>query len=174
MITYLPRAATIPPIRALPSPFPLTGTPRAPASVPSRWLPSVLPLSATSTSPLIPLSARNPLALRTYVATVSASLRQGMTTVSSTFRLLHRQWIRLDGRGLVARRITVGGGTNAPNWPFVDCRVHRPSTGGYGLRVMPAATSREPSARRGWSFRPKRFGRAPWATPAGRRHPCAR
>ena len=35
------------------------------------------------------------------------------------------------------------------------------------MRVMPAATSREPSARRGWSFRPKRSGRPGWTTRAG-------
>src|SRR5690348_13151359 len=87
------------------------GTTRAPASSASCWLPSVLPLSATRTSPLIPLSARNPIALRTHVATVSASLRQGMTTVSSTFRLLkNRQRNRLYGPVLVAHRITVGEG----------------------------------------------------------------
>jgi hypothetical protein len=42
------------------------------------------------------------------------------------------------------------------------------------LRVMPAATSREPSARRGWSFRPKRFGRPSWTTRAGVRNLAAR
>src|SRR5215469_4791523 len=60
-------------------------TTRAPASSASCWLPSVLPLSATTTSPLIPLSAMNFTALRTQVATVSASLRHGITTVSSTW-----------------------------------------------------------------------------------------
>src|SRR5215469_2529004 len=60
-------------------------TTRAPASSASRWLPSVLPLSATTTSPLMPLSAMNFTALRTQVATVSASLRHGITTVSSTW-----------------------------------------------------------------------------------------
>ncbi len=88
MMTYVPLAAMMPPISALPYPLSLMGTTRAPASSASCWLPSVLPLSATRTSPSIPLSARNPIALRTHVATVSASLRQGMTTVSSTFRLL--------------------------------------------------------------------------------------
>src|ERR1700752_2854669 len=100
----------MPPISALPYPLSGIGTPRAPASVASRWLPSVLPLSATSTSPLIPLSSRNPIALRTHVATVSASLRQGRITVSSTFRLLHRQRIRSLGPVLVAPGITVGEG----------------------------------------------------------------
>src|SRR6516162_8801194 len=60
-------------------------TTRAPASSASRWLPSVLPLSATTTSPFIPLSAMNFTALWTQTATVSASLRHGMTTVSSTW-----------------------------------------------------------------------------------------
>ena len=84
MITYSPRAAMIPPIRALPYPRSGIGTTRAPASAASCLLPSVEPLSATTTSPSILLSARNATALRTQVATVSASLRQGMTTVNST------------------------------------------------------------------------------------------
>ena len=62
-------------------------------------------------------------------------------------------------------------GTNAPNWPLVHCQGHQPSTGGYGLRVMPAAPSREPSARRAWSIRPDaepgQLGRCPLA---GRPH----
>ena len=61
------------------------GTTRAPASAASWRLPSVEPLSATTTSPLTPLSEMNWTALRTQVATVSASLRQGMTTVNSTW-----------------------------------------------------------------------------------------
>ena len=39
---------------------------------------------------------------------------------------------------------------------------------------MPAATSREPSAQRGWSFWPNRSGRPSWATRAGIRNLAAR
>ena len=87
-----------------------------------------------------------------------------MTTVSSTFSF---SFIVSGIRPLRAvprpawyyrRR-----GTNAANWPLVHCQGHQPSTGGYGLRVMPAAPSREPSARRAWSIRPGRRVRASWA-----------
>src|SRR5579875_1735944 len=122
MMTYRPRAAMMPPISALPYPFSPTGTTRAPASAASRWLPSVLPLSATTTSPLIPLSARNRLALRTEVATVSASSMQGMTTVSSTVaRLLHRRRPAVaasPGRASYYRR----RGTDAPSRPPARCQ----------------------------------------------------
>jgi len=42
------------------------------------------------------------------------------------------------------------------------------------LRVMPAAPSREPSARRAWSFWPNRSGRPSWTTRAGVRNLAAR
>src|SRR5688500_10795830 len=45
--------------------------------------PSVLPLSATITSPSIPAASSARSALPTQVATVSASLRHGMTTDTS-------------------------------------------------------------------------------------------
>src|SRR6266852_7779699 len=102
---------------------------------------------------MIPLAARNPIALRTHVATVSASLRQGMTTVSSTFLSPYPSadppgWLSPSRASYYGRR-----GTKAPKRQLVHCQGHQPSTGGYGLRVMPAAPSREPSARRAWSIR---------------------
>ena len=76
-----------------------------------------------------------------------------MTTVSSTFSSPSPSADpaagRRPGRASYYRR----RGTNAPNRPLVHCQGHQPSTGGYGLRVMPAAPSREPSARRAWSIR---------------------
>jgi hypothetical protein len=42
------------------------------------------------------------------------------------------------------------------------------------LRVMPAAPSREPSARRAWSFRPRRPARPGWTTWAGARELASR
>ena len=44
----------------------------------------MLPLSATTTSPSTPASCNQRLALATHTATVSASLRHGRTTVSSS------------------------------------------------------------------------------------------
>src|SRR6266516_7310125 len=134
----------------------------------------MLLLSATSTSTLIPLSARNPIALRTHVATVSASLRQGMTTVSSTFRLLQSLRICLDGPVQFVRRITVGEGRTRRTGRLLVVRVHQPSTGGYGLRVMPAAASRQPTARRAWSIWPNKPGRPGWTTRTGARQLAAR
>src|SRR5579859_6879100 len=158
----------MPPISALPYPLSLTGTTRAPASVASCWLPSVLPLSATRTSPLMPLSARKPIALRTHVATVSASLRQGMTTVSSTFSSpsglpIRPLWASPGRASYYGRR-----GTNERSRPHVQCQGCQPSTGGYGLRVMPEATSRAPSARRTWSVRSEASRSARLRSLAGR------
>src|SRR5665811_1936793 len=48
------------------------------------WEPSLLPLSATTTSPATPSSRKLASALRITVSRVSASLRQGRTTLSST------------------------------------------------------------------------------------------
>src|SRR5262249_53237069 len=101
----------------------------------------------------------NPIALRTHVATVSASLRQGMTTVSSTFSSPSRsadphRWLS-PGRASYYRR----RGTNAPNRPLVHFRAQQPSTGGYGLWVMPAAASPEPAAGRAW---PTPRGKPSW------------
>ena len=66
------------------------------------------------TLPLIPLADRNPIALRTHVATVSASLRHGMTTVSSTFSSPSRSADRPQRPSLVAHRISVDGDERAP------------------------------------------------------------
>ena len=87
-----------------------------------------------------------------------------MTTVSSTFSSPSPSadpaaWPS-PGRASYYRR----RGTNAPNRPLVHCQGHQPSTGGYGLRVMPAAPSREPSARRAWSIR---SARPSWAGARG-------
>ena len=46
------------------------------------WDPSVLPLSATITSAEIPRREMAPCAFRTQVSKVSASLRQGSTTLN--------------------------------------------------------------------------------------------
>src|SRR5258708_6012871 len=59
-------------------------TTRAPALAASSGEPSVLPLSATSTSPAMPAAARAARASRTQPVIVRASLRQGITTVSSS------------------------------------------------------------------------------------------
>src|SRR5580692_4431622 len=130
MITYSPRAARMPPIRALPYPRSGIGTTRAPASLASCWLPSVLPLSATTTSPLIPLSAMNLTAFRTQVATVSASLRHGITTVSSTWTPAHlRHFVTSYPR---LTRLAVS------DYHYLVQRAHClesacPAQGGYGL-----------------------------------------
>ena len=73
------------------------------------------------------------------------------------------------GPVLVARRITVGEGRTHRTGRLLVVRVHQPSTGGYGLRVMPAAPSREPTARRAWSIWPNKPGRPGWTTRAGAR-----
>jgi hypothetical protein len=83
MITYVPRAASMPPIRALPYPFAGTSTTRAPCARAMSCDPSVEPLSATITSPATPLRARYPFALSMHVARVSASSRHGITIDSS-------------------------------------------------------------------------------------------
>ena len=59
-------------------------TTRAPWAVASTCEPSVLPLSATSTSPATPARARAALACMTQSAIVSASLRQGISKVTSS------------------------------------------------------------------------------------------
>src|SRR5580692_8200579 len=87
MMTYVPRAAAMPPIRALPYPFSATGTTRAPSPPAISREPSVLPLSATMTSPSIPFSRIARQAFSTQVAMVSASFKQGITTDSSVMRV---------------------------------------------------------------------------------------
>src|SRR5262249_29183321 len=84
MMIHLPRAASIPPLNALPYPFSLTGTSRAPPFLAISMDPSVLPLSATSTSPLMPACSRPSPAFCMQVANVSASFKQGITMVNST------------------------------------------------------------------------------------------
>src|ERR1700761_3097454 len=61
-----------------------TGTRRAPCASAIDCEPSVEPLSAMTTSPAMPFSRSAALALSMQVARVSASLRQGMTMVSSS------------------------------------------------------------------------------------------
>jgi hypothetical protein len=84
MTTYRPLAAAIPPMSALPYPRRLTATTRAPSAAAIVGDPSLLPLSATTTSPAIPAAAIVSSAERTQAPTVSASLRQGITTEHST------------------------------------------------------------------------------------------
>src|SRR6185369_4182300 len=84
MSTYPPRDARIPAISAAPYPRRGTSTTTAPSSRAMSWDPSVDPLSATTTSPTTPSVAKERVALRMQVARVSASLRQGRTTDSST------------------------------------------------------------------------------------------
>src|SRR3989338_6170636 len=83
MRTWVPRAAAMPPIRAFPWPRAVTLTTRAPSFRAISGEPSVDPLSATITSPEIPpsLSARRAFSMQ--AASVSASLRHGMTMDSS-------------------------------------------------------------------------------------------
>src|SRR5215210_4594032 len=68
------------------APYPRTGT--STTTAPRREAiccePSVLPLSATITSPEMPSRARQPSAFLTQISRVSASLRQGSTTLTST------------------------------------------------------------------------------------------
>src|ERR1700759_2823937 len=117
MITYSPRAAMMPAISALPYPFSGIGTTRAPASSASWRLPSVEPLSDNTTSPSTTLSAMNRTALCTQVATVSASLRQGMTIVNSTWTPFAYYGDTRTGCALFA----------------VHCSAPGLGTGGYGL-----------------------------------------
>src|SRR5689334_22779829 len=56
---------------------------RAPRFAAIAWDPSVLPLSATTISPSIPASSSARRAFRMQVASVSDSLRHGMTTDTS-------------------------------------------------------------------------------------------
>src|SRR6478736_2071493 len=83
MMTNLPRAAAMPPIRALPYPRYGTGTTRAPAAAAMACDPSVEPLSATTTSPWMLADWNAPRAFLMQVSRVSASFRQGMTTDTS-------------------------------------------------------------------------------------------
>src|SRR5690349_1007600 len=84
MITYPPRDARMPAINAAPYPRRGTSTTTAPSSRAMSWDPSIDPLSATTTSPTTPSVAKERVALRMHAARVSASLRQGRTTDSST------------------------------------------------------------------------------------------
>ena len=84
MSTYPPRDARMPAISAAPYPRRGTSTTTAPSSRAMSCDPSVDPLSATTTSPTTPSVAKERVALRMQVARVSASLRQGRTTDSST------------------------------------------------------------------------------------------
>src|SRR5688572_20497152 len=84
MITNVPRAAAVPPAIALPYPRSGTSTTRAPDSTAIACEPSVLPLSATMTSPSIPSSSIVFTAFLTTTDRASASLRQGITTESSS------------------------------------------------------------------------------------------
>src|SRR6185437_14700456 len=90
------------------------------------------------------------------------------------FVSIQRQRIWSHGPVQVARRITVGEGRTHRTGRLLVVRVHQPSTGGYGLRVMPAAPSREPTARRAWSIRSIKPGRPGWTTRAGARALTAR
>src|SRR2546425_4718830 len=84
MITNRPCAASIPPIKAAPYPRSAIRTNRAPSALAIAGESSVLPLSATTTSPAIPAFLIAASAFRMHVASVSASLRQGITTVTSS------------------------------------------------------------------------------------------
>jgi hypothetical protein len=75
-------------------------TTRAPSASAIICDPSVLPLSATSTSPLIPLSVKNFIALLTQLWMVSASFRHGINIVNSTGRS-HCPLVKLCGQDKV-------------------------------------------------------------------------
>src|SRR5487761_1168910 len=79
-----PCAASMPPMSALPYPCLETSTSRAPRSRAICWEPSVLPLSATMISADNPPLAMALCACLMHLASVSASSRQGITTVTST------------------------------------------------------------------------------------------
>ncbi len=85
MMMKRPRALAIPPISALPYPRSLTGTTRAPIRSAMDCEPSVLPLSATMISPLIFASLNARCAFAIQRPSVSASLRHGITTETSTW-----------------------------------------------------------------------------------------
>src|SRR3954469_15923453 len=85
MITYLPRADSMPAINAPPYPRIGAFTTRAPFSVAICCEPSALPLSDTTTSPATPRSASERRAFRTQTASVSASFRHGSRTVTSSW-----------------------------------------------------------------------------------------
>src|SRR5690242_4840899 len=119
MITYLPRAASIPAISAPPYPRMGAFTTRAPFSVAIRCEPSVLPLSDTTTSPATPSSSSERRAFRTQTASVSASFRHGSRTVTSSWfvtlrflggRVLRRAYPELGVRHGPRRRKQHQGG----------------------------------------------------------------
>ena len=130
------------------SPARRPATTRAPACVASCCEPSVLPLSATTTSPLTPSRSMLPSALRTQVATVSASSRHGRTTESSHGLLgAQRSTLPTANSGLAERR---------PD-PGLDRAGHRhdePVPEPHGQR-RPAGSSAATSSRR-----TRRTGRA--------------
>src|SRR6185295_13540736 len=116
MITYFPRAASIPPRRAFPYPFAGTGTTRAPSRSAIDCDPSVLPLSAMRTSPRTPRFRKDCAAFSMQVARVSDSFRQGMTTEnsggSSSEVLVLSAWICMAACGPVipsGERLRSGG-----------------------------------------------------------------
>src|ERR1700704_2483844 len=74
----------MPPMRALPYPFLGTSTTLAPSPRAMRCDPSVLPLSATMISAEKPPFSAAAFAWPTHLASVSASLRQGITIDTST------------------------------------------------------------------------------------------
>src|SRR6218665_1867407 len=84
MMMYVPRAPSMPPMSAAPEPLVGTSITRAPCARAMSCEPSVEPLSATITSPTIPDRCRYSCALSIQTASVSASLRHGMTMESST------------------------------------------------------------------------------------------
>ena len=84
MMTNRPRAASIPPIkRGAVAPVGDRHDAAPLRLARSSREPSVLPLSATTTSPAMPALSIAASALRMQVASVSASFRHGITTVSS-------------------------------------------------------------------------------------------
>src|SRR5262245_13664805 len=76
---------------------------RAPAASASACDPSVDPLSETTISPRTPSRSRHSAAFCTHTATVSASLRQGMRTVTSTGVMSFIDWDLSDGINLAAQ-----------------------------------------------------------------------
>ena len=86
MMMNTPCAASIPAISAAPYPRCCTDTTRAPSLSAMRCDPSVLPLSATRISPEITVRLRKPEAFAMQVPIVSASLRHGISMVSSRAR----------------------------------------------------------------------------------------
>src|SRR5438876_942751 len=171
MMTNRPCAASIPPIKAAPYPRSATCTSRAPSSLAIAGESSVLPLSATTTSPAIPAFLIAASAFRMHVASVSASLRQGITTVTS-IGVTGQAPCGREGNGsfeheVAEWRFQLGGIVRsvALEYSVFHCDVRRVCPQSYlGYRLISLDTSHRP--REHVSRLARYFGRSGgcWAT----------